>query len=286
MGPPTTPTVGHPIPEGGGRTPFSPLDTSPQPLFSPARTNYNVGQENLEPNQLGSADSVGGSHPSTLLSGGSATLRTPSGEGSQRSAASRSGGSGTTFSSLGSSILSAGQLAERPRTPTPAHDQRRGSGRRLGRGSCPHHDLEDRLRQRQCPYAPGRRLPPPPPAADWAPPATAVAVAGLGRGSVFLSPVRAGGGGGNGGDSFIHVHSTITAPDHQNTRVSRLHASAPPAAAVGTRAAGGHGARPIGRGRRRPPTTSAAAAAVDSAKIPVLIMNLNTCCGCSRDGKG
>ena len=84
----------------------------PQPLFSPARTNYNLGQANLEPNQLGSTDSVGGSRPSIPRYGGSAIPRTPSGKGSLLSGtgASQSGGSRTTFSSLGSSILSAFQL--------------------------------------------------------------------------------------------------------------------------------------------------------------------------------
>ena len=62
---------------------------------------------------------------------------------------------------------------ERPRTPTPAHDQPRGRCRRLGRGSCPHHDLEHRMLQLQRRCAPGLRLTPPPPAADRArPPAS------------------------------------------------------------------------------------------------------------------
>ena len=47
MGPPTRPT--YHVPAERGRTPFSPLEAFPQPLFSPARTSYDSGQENLQP---------------------------------------------------------------------------------------------------------------------------------------------------------------------------------------------------------------------------------------------
>ena len=137
-----------------------PLDAFPQPLFLPARTVSDSGQENLQPNtnRRGSGDSVGGSGPPTPRSGGSATHCTPTGEGLQRgaAAASQSGGSGTSFSSLGSSILSASQLAERRHLGAGGARSYRGAsvanaeaGREQGSGSSSRSESSKQVREEE-----------------------------------------------------------------------------------------------------------------------------------------
>ena len=130
MGPPTTPTT-HAPGGWGGNAIFATRRIPSTPLFACAesQTASNSGPagkvtvlENLQPNtnRLGSDDSVGGSCPPTPRFGEPDIPRTPTGKGShlgglQPPNLAHSGGFSTTFSSLGFSILSAGQLAKRCR---------------------------------------------------------------------------------------------------------------------------------------------------------------------------